>query len=231
MSNPPLILELPMKTKRGFTLVELLVVIAIIAVLAALLLPTLNKAKAKAWTTQCLAHLRQISLGMKLYADDANGRYPMSAGTIEWDKTDPASGVQSWMQQIFSYVTTTNIYRCPANKLVPADKQSNFNFFNGTRAAFIASNFKRAAVNGQSILFPSSYVMTGDTLEFNPLDADKDDYTQNCVGGASNGIPAIEWQAHNKGQNLAFEDGHAKWYQSYRPSEMTFRYDSMHGWE
>ena len=117
-----------MNPRRAFTLVELLVVIAIIAVLAALLLPTLNKAKTKAWSTQCLAHLRQISLGMKMYADDSNGRYAMSAGVIGWNQTDPISGVQSWMQQIVSYVGTTNVYRCPANKLVPADKQSNFNF-------------------------------------------------------------------------------------------------------
>ena len=228
----------PMKTKRAFTLIELLVVIAIIAVLAALLLPALNKAKSKAWTTQCLAHLRQISLGMKMYGDDANSRYAMSAGVIQWNQTDPVSGVQSWMQQIFAYVQNTNIYRCPANKLVPVDKQSNFNFFNGTRAAFVAAGFRRAPVNSQSILYPSSFVISGDTLgdtsdltvEFNPLDADKDDYSQNCVGGASNGVPTIGWQAHNKGQNLAFEDGHAKWYQAYRPSEMTFRYDSMHGW-
>jgi len=227
-----------MKTKRGFTLIELLVVIAIIAVLAALLLPTLNKAKTKAWTTQCLAHLRQIAMGMKMYADDSNGRYPMSGGVIEWNKVDPASGTQSWMQQVVSYVGSTNVYRCPANKLVPEAKQSNFNYFNGTRAAFVASGFARASVSGQSILYPSSYVMAGDTLdtpddmlEFNPLDADKDDYTQNCVGGASNGVPSIGWQAHSKGQNLAFEDGHAKWYQAYKPSEMTFRYDSMHGWQ
>ena len=128
-----------MKTKRGFTLVELLVVIAIIAVLAALLLPTLGKAKAKAWSTQCLAHLRQISFGMKMYADDANNRYAESAGVIEWNQTDPVTKVQSWMQQIVSYVQTTNVYRCPANKLLPLDKQSNFNFFNGARAAYVAS--------------------------------------------------------------------------------------------
>ncbi|MEY4385056.1 MAG: hypothetical protein RLY20_339 [Verrucomicrobiota bacterium] len=227
-----------MKTKRAFTLIELLVVIAIIAILAALLLPALNQAKAKAWSTQCLAHLRQVAMGMRMYADDSNSRYPMSAGTIAWDQTDPVSGVQSWMQQIVSYVGTTNVYRCPANKLVPPAKQSNFNYFNGTRAAFIAPGSKRAAVRGQSILYPSCYVMAGDTfdtkedtLEFNPLDADKDDYTQNCVGGASNGLPAIGWQAHTGGQNLAFEDGHAKWYQGYKPTEMTFRYDEMHGWQ
>jgi len=227
-----------MKSRRGFTLIELLVVIAIIAVLAALLLPALNKAKSKAWSTQCLGHLRQIAMGMRMFADDADGRYPISGGVIEWDKTDPLTGSQSWMQQVVSYVGTTNVYRCPANKLVPAAKQSNFNYFNGTRATFIASGLKFAPVRGQSILYPSYYVTLGDTLdtpddmlEFNPLDADKDDYSQNCVGGSLNGAPSVGWQAHTGGQNLAFEDGHAKWYKGYKASEMTFRYDAMHGWQ
>jgi prepilin-type N-terminal cleavage/methylation domain-containing protein len=219
-----------MKTKNGFTLVELLVVIAIIAVLAALLLPALNKAKSKAWSTQCLGHLRQIALGMRMYADDSNGRYAMSAGVIGWDQVDPISRVQSWMQQIVSYVGSTNVYRCPANKLVASEKRSNFNFFNGTRAAFVGSGYNRAAVRESSMRFPTAQVLAGDTLEFNPLDADKDDYTQNCVGGATNGVPAIEWQAHTGGQNLAFGDGHAKWYMGYKPSDMTFRYNEMRGW-
>jgi prepilin-type N-terminal cleavage/methylation domain-containing protein len=219
------------RLSRGFTLIELLVVIAIIAVLAALLLPALNRAKTKAWSTQCLGQLRQIAIGMRLYSDDSNGRYAQSAGVIGWDQTDPISGVQSWMQQIISYVASTNVYRCPANRLVASEKQSNFNYFNGARAAFVASGFRRAPVNSQAIRFPSAYVLAGDTLEFNPLDADKDDYSFNCVGGVSNGVPALEWQAHATGQNLAFEDGHAKWYQGYKPSEMTFRYDAMHGWQ
>ncbi len=56
--------------KRAFTLIELLVVIAIIAFLAALLLPVLSSAKARAQRTLCLNHLRQINLGMRLYWDD-----------------------------------------------------------------------------------------------------------------------------------------------------------------
>ena len=72
---------------------------------------------------------------------------------------------------------------------------------------------------------------SGDTLDFEPTDADKDDYSQNCVGGPANGLPWEEWQAHSQGQNVLFADGHAKWYNGYKTNEMTFRYDSLSGWE
>lgn len=225
-----------MKRWRAFTLIELLVVIAIIAILAAMLLPALASAKQRAWTIACNSNLHQISLGMTMYADDNHGFYPKSGSDISWDAIDSVTGQNSWMQQIFSYVQNTNVYHCPANKLLPQGQQSSFNYFNGVRAAFAASdpvsaNWHFDALISQRILLPTVLVLSGDTLDFTQLDADKDDYTQNCVGGPENGIPWQEWQAHSKGQNILFADGHSKWYKGYNTNEMTFRYNMMSGWE
>jgi len=225
---------------KAFTLIELLVVIAIIGILAALLLPALSSAKQRAWTTQCNSNLRQIGLGMKIFADENGELYPESGGYIPWDTIDTAppdgSGKPSWMQQIVSYTQNTNIYHCPANMLLAVGQQSDFDYFNGARAAYIASDPDPAnrhfdPVKSTSILFPSAHVLSGDTADFATNDADKDDYTFNCVGGEGNGTPAMAWQVHSKGQNILFDDGHVKWYKGYDTNEMTFRYDSIHGWE
>jgi prepilin-type N-terminal cleavage/methylation domain-containing protein/prepilin-type processing-associated H-X9-DG protein len=228
---------------RAFTLIELLVVIAIIAILAAMLLPALASAKQKAWKTSCTSNLHQISLAMRMYADDNSELYPESGTKIYWGTNDVSvakggSGKPSWMEQIISYAGTTNVYNCPGNVQLPVPMQGPFNYFNGCRAAFIV-NGADSSVKNTAILLPSAFVLSGDTCgipnqtgggNFDPLDADKDDYTQNCVGGPTNGSPYELWQVHSLGQNILFADGHAQWFKGYDANAMTFRYDSMHGW-
>jgi prepilin-type N-terminal cleavage/methylation domain-containing protein/prepilin-type processing-associated H-X9-DG protein len=220
---------LPTPAGRGreaFTLIELLVVIAIIAILAALLLPALSGAKQFSLRTKCGSNLREIGLGMAMYADESHGLYPESGGLILWDQTDPQTHEQSWMEQIAPYTKNTNIYRCPSDSLSP------WSYFNGVRAAYVVLN-ALGSVDSKQIQFPAAQVLSGDTIWTTGSvdDADKDDYSQNCVGGPTNGTPAEGWQVHSGGQNVLFTDSHVKWYNAYNPAEMTFRYDSMHGWQ
>jgi prepilin-type N-terminal cleavage/methylation domain-containing protein len=134
-----------MKTSKqnAFTLIELLVVIAIIAILAAMLLPALSRAKMAAQRGACASNLRQLTMGCKMYSDDSNGRlvasWPLGSGT---NVVNPYSWCPGWaamsptfdptygpapeftctnvyeLQQgaIWSYTKSTAIYRCPSDQ-------------------------------------------------------------------------------------------------------------------
>ena len=112
-------------TQPGFTLIELLVVIAIIAILAALLMPSLRRALETGRAAGCASNLHQIGLGMRLYANDHNGSFPPWVELHSWGNTHPfwgedrrtrIRGHQFRLGFLAEYVGAEMVYHCPSFK-------------------------------------------------------------------------------------------------------------------
>lgn len=125
---------------EGFTLIELLTVIAIIAILAAILLPALSKARERSQGIYCMNNTRQLALAWMVYANDHDGRLPYNLvmtsisppnklnwvnNVMTWDLSSDNTNVATITEaSLGAYAASVSIYRCPSDRALSAMQQA-----------------------------------------------------------------------------------------------------------
>ncbi len=209
--------------RKGFTLIELLVVIAIIAILASILFPVFAKAREKARQTNCLSNMKQIGLATMQYAQDYDESLPLY-------NYDTGNGWVYWAQEVHPYVKNTQIFVCPSNKVQPSGSDWWQVPLPGINLALVQFGYgwntgcyveSGGALNKEFVdgrddgldLWGTSLGAIGDpssTILIGEMKRVRDD--QAWVGYVKNNPTQYFAGRHNEGDNLAFCDGHAKWY-------------------
>ena len=222
----------PSNQDRGFTLVELLAVIATIAILAALLLPVLGKAKIKAQRTSCQSNLHQLGLAWEMYHTDNNGRlvesYPVNNKNawILGDMRSPTeAGNPDLIKQgkLFPYNRNVSLYRCPTDRGVQVDGRTletvrsyAMNSFMGARD--IALGTIPRSSDGYVMFFAKDSELRRPAELWVLLDEDERSindgfFVTDPTARVWVDFPAISQHRHSYSFALNFADGHSEVWQ------------------
>lgn len=192
--------------RTGFTLIELLVVIAIIAILAAILFPVFARAREKARQTSCLANVKQITLGMLMYAQDYDERLP-AGRYVSWASGGPYGNHMLVLQP---YVKNLQLFVCPSVdgwSLGPMISMPANTTFYGSYGWNHLIGGKMA-----NIIAPSEMLYTFDCrncwVDYNGAIWDR---VSGRGIGAYYGDTNLPTAWHNDGLNCGYVDGHGKW--------------------
>lgn len=208
-------------SERKFTLIELLIVIAIIAILAGMLLPSLNLAKEKAKSISCSGNLKQVSLAFIQYADDFKGFLPYLVG-LPIATSNPSTECDwPWGYQYFwkNQDTKRLAFRCPSLEY-SVNNSEVYGFLYGAQGKFLnyatmkrvraLSDITWAQFTDANLKnSPSKLPMLADSINNTEADAGRLKQGVNIRHAHSYSSGSAPHLRHSGNANMAYLDGHA----------------------